>query len=105
MLLLRVFSLALSAVLATTSAGAAKPGEELPVRVDLLDGSVLRGLLSGLDADHLVLRLEGRPTTLKTGALRRLALHAVDAVGLVHAVLLRVQVVVMPVKLLVLSGH
>jgi multidrug resistance efflux pump len=41
----------------------------------------------------------------ETGALRRLALHAVDAVGLVHAVLLRVQVVVMPVKLLVLSGH
>lgn len=41
----------------------------------------------------------------ETGTLRRLALHGVDAVGLVHAVLLRVQVVVMPVKLLVLSGH
>lgn len=41
----------------------------------------------------------------ETGTLKRLALHAVDAVGLVHAVLLRVQVVVMPVKLLVLSGH
>jgi hypothetical protein len=32
-------------------------------------------------------------------------LHAVDATGLVHAMLLRVQALVLPVKTLVMSGH
>jgi hypothetical protein len=32
-------------------------------------------------------------------------LHAVDAAGLVHAMLLRVQALVLPVKTLVMSGH
>jgi multidrug resistance efflux pump len=32
-------------------------------------------------------------------------LHAVDAVGIVHAMLLRIQALLMPVKILVLSGH
>jgi multidrug resistance efflux pump len=41
----------------------------------------------------------------ETGALKRFALHAVDAVGLVHAMLLRVQALLLPVKTLVLSGH
>jgi multidrug resistance efflux pump len=41
-----------------------------------------------------------------TGALKGMALHMVDAVGLVHALLLRVQAVLMPFKLLVFSdGH
>jgi multidrug resistance efflux pump len=39
------------------------------------------------------------------GTLRWLYLHGVDAVGIVHAMLLRVQALVLPVKLLVLSGH
>jgi hypothetical protein len=33
------------------------------------------------------------------------ALHAVDAVGLVHAMLLRIQALLLPIKTLVLSGH
>jgi multidrug resistance efflux pump len=33
------------------------------------------------------------------------ALHAVDAVGLVHAMILRIQVLLFPIKTLVLSGH
>lgn len=41
----------------------------------------------------------------KTGALRGFALHVVDATGLVHALLLRVQALLLPVKTLVLSGH
>lgn len=41
----------------------------------------------------------------ETGAFRRFALHVVDAVGLVHAMLLRIQALLLPVKLLVLSGH
>lgn len=40
-----------------------------------------------------------------TGTLKRFALHAVDAVGLVHAMLLRIQALVLPVKTLVMSGH
>jgi multidrug resistance efflux pump len=41
----------------------------------------------------------------ETGAFKRFALHAVDAVGLVHAMLLRIQALLLPVKMLVLSGH
>lgn len=41
--------------------------------------------------------------SLSTG--RRVALHAVDAVGLVHAILLRIQTALLPFKALVLGGH
>jgi multidrug resistance efflux pump len=41
----------------------------------------------------------------ETGALKGLALHAVDAVGVVHAMLLRIQALLLPIKTLVLSGH
>jgi multidrug resistance efflux pump len=41
----------------------------------------------------------------ETGAFKGFVLHAVDAVGLVHAMLLRVQAVMLPIKTLVLSGH
>ncbi|WID95831.1 biotin/lipoyl-binding protein [Bosea vestrisii] len=40
-----------------------------------------------------------------TSTFRRIVLHAVDAVGLVHALLLRIQAQVLPIKTLVLSGH
>ena len=41
----------------------------------------------------------------KIGAARRLALHGIDAVGVVHALLLRVQALLLPVRTLVFSGH
>ncbi len=41
----------------------------------------------------------------ETGTLRRIALHAVDATGVVHAMLLRIQALVLPVQSLVFSGH
>jgi multidrug resistance efflux pump len=41
----------------------------------------------------------------ETGAFKGFLLHAVDAVGLVHAMLLRIQALLLPVKTLVLSGH
>lgn len=41
----------------------------------------------------------------ETGAMRRTVLHAIDAVGLVHALLLRIQALLIPIKTLVLSGH
>lgn len=40
-----------------------------------------------------------------TGTLRRIALHTVDATGVVHAMLLRIQALVLPIKTLVFSGH
>ena len=40
-----------------------------------------------------------------TGTMRRVALHAVDALGLVHALILRLQALVLPFKTLVFSGH
>ena len=44
-------------------------------------------------------------TAKETGTPKRIWLHAVDAVGIVHAMLLRIQALVLPVKTLVLSGH
>jgi multidrug resistance efflux pump len=41
----------------------------------------------------------------KVGAFKGFALHAVDAVGIVHAMLLRIQALLLPIKTLVLSGH
>jgi multidrug resistance efflux pump len=40
-----------------------------------------------------------------TSAGRAIALHVVDGVGLVHALLLRIQALLLPIKTLVLSGH
>jgi len=40
-----------------------------------------------------------------TGTLRGIALHVVDALGLVHALILRLQALVLPFKTLVFSGH
>ena len=40
-----------------------------------------------------------------TGTLQRIGLHTIDAVGLVHAMLLRIQPLLLPIKTLVMSGH
>jgi multidrug resistance efflux pump len=41
----------------------------------------------------------------ETGTMRGLVLHAVDAVGLVHAMILRIQALLYPIQTLVLGGH
>ena len=41
----------------------------------------------------------------KIGSFKSFALHVVDATGLVHAMLLRIQALLLPIKTLVLSGH
>ena len=41
----------------------------------------------------------------KTGTMKGIALHVVDATGLVHALLLRIQALLLPIKTLVLTGH
>jgi hypothetical protein len=41
----------------------------------------------------------------KLGGAQGFGLHAIDAVGLVHAMLLRIQALLLPIKTLVMSGH
>jgi multidrug resistance efflux pump len=41
----------------------------------------------------------------KLSAAHSFGLHAIDAVGLVHAMLLRIQALLLPIKTLVLNGH
>jgi len=40
-----------------------------------------------------------------TGVVTAAALHAVDALGLVHALILRIQALILPFQTLVFSGH
>jgi multidrug resistance efflux pump len=44
-------------------------------------------------------------TAKETGTGRAIVLHVIDGVGLVHAMLLRIQALLLPIKTLVLSGH
>jgi hypothetical protein len=41
----------------------------------------------------------------ETGTFKRVALHAVDALALVHALILRLQALVLPFQTLVFGGH
>lgn len=41
----------------------------------------------------------------QVGWFKSFALHAIDAVGIVHAMLLRIQALLLPIQTLVLSGH
>ncbi|WP_374302338.1 HlyD family secretion protein [Paracoccus sp. (in: a-proteobacteria)] len=41
----------------------------------------------------------------EVGTLQRTALHAIDATGLVHAMILRLQAAILPIRTLVLKGH
>ena len=40
-----------------------------------------------------------------TSATQRVVLHVIDALALVHALILRIQALLLPIKTLVLSGH
>ncbi len=56
-------------------------------------------IANAYSSNHDVIVAEGTSTT------KRIALHAVDALGLVHALILRLQAIILPFKTLVLSGH
>ena len=73
-------------------------------------GAALQGRARGRDARQQLhrQRLHQQPRTdlvRKTGSFKSFALHVVDATGLVHALLLRIQALLLPIKTLVLSGH
>ncbi|MGW9329162.1 HlyD family secretion protein [Bosea sp. NPDC055594] len=83
----------------------AKPGTLLaflePLYPDGLDG-VTPGstcIANAYSSNHELIA-SGK---LSTG--RKIILHGVDAVGLVHALLLRIQALVLPIQLLVFGGH
>lgn len=85
--------------------GTVRPGSILVFMEPLYKGG-LEGVTPGSScianaytSNHDVISAKG------TGFWKRLWLHAVDAVGVVHAMLLRIQALVLPVKTLVLSGH
>ena len=44
-------------------------------------------------------------SSTELSATKRFALHAVDAVGIVHALLLRIQALLLPIQTLVFGGH
>ena len=75
-----------------------------------LPGAALQGRSRGRDAGQQLHRQclyqqPRRDRDPETGTLKGIALHVVDAVGLVHALLLRIQALLLPIKTLVLSGH
>uniref|UniRef100_A0A9E7ZH71 Biotin/lipoyl-binding protein n=1 Tax=Bosea sp. NBC_00436 TaxID=2969620 RepID=A0A9E7ZH71_9HYPH len=83
----------------------AKPGTLLaflePLYPDGLDG-VTPGsicIANAYSSNHELIQ-SGK---LSTG--RKIVLHGVDAVGVVHALLLRIQALVLPIQTLVFSGH
>ncbi|UPK29832.1 HlyD family secretion protein [Bradyrhizobium sp. 195] len=56
-------------------------------------------IVNAYTSNHEEISAEGTSTG------RKIALHVVDGVGLVHALLLRIQALLLPIKTLVLSGH
>lgn len=86
-------------------ASAAKPGTIL-VYLEPLEKNGLADVTAGSScivnaytSNHDVI------ASKDTGAFHGFVLHAIDAVGLVHALLLRIQALLLPIKTLVLSGH
>jgi len=84
---------------------AAKPGS-IAVFLEPLYQGGLEGVTAG--SSCLVNAYTSNHELISSGKLsaaQNFGLHAIDAVGLVHAMLLRIQALVLPIKTLVLSGH
>lgn len=56
-------------------------------------------IVNAYTSNHEEIAAKDTPTS------RKIALHVVDGVGLVHALLLRIQALLLPIQTLVLSGH
>jgi multidrug resistance efflux pump len=87
------------------AAQVARPGTLLaflePLYKDGLDG-VTPGsscIANAYSSNHEAINAPG------TSTMKGITLHVVDALGLVHALILRLQALVLPFKVLVLSGH
>jgi multidrug resistance efflux pump len=83
----------------------AKPGTILAFLEPLYQGG-LEGVTAG--SSCIVNAYTSNHELISSGKLsaaQSFGLHAIDAVGLVHAMLLRVQALLLPIKTLVLGGH
>jgi multidrug resistance efflux pump len=86
-------------------ASAAKPGTILtflePLEkdglADVTSGSTC--IVNAYTSNHEEISAKDTP------AGKRFVLHAIDTIGLVHALLLRIQALLLPIKTLVMSGH
>jgi multidrug resistance efflux pump len=86
-------------------ASAAKPGTILAF-LEPLDKNGLADVTAGSSCIVNAYTSNHEAINAKdTGAFHGFVLHAIDAVGLVHAMLLRIQALLLPIKTLVLSGH
>jgi hypothetical protein len=84
---------------------AATPGTILVFLEPLYKGG-LEGVTAG--SSCIVNAYTSNHELISTGKLstaKSFGLHAIDAVGLVHAMLLRIQALLLPIKTLVMSGH
>jgi multidrug resistance efflux pump len=84
---------------------AARPGTILVFLEPLYKGG-LEGVTAG--SSCIVNAYTSNHELISSGKLSKaqsFGLHAIDAVGLVHALLLRIQALLLPIKTLVLSGH
>jgi multidrug resistance efflux pump len=86
-------------------ASAARPGTILavlePIQKNGLEGVTAGStcIVNAYTSNHEVI------SSKDTGTFQRIVLHAIDTVGLVHAMLLRIQALLLPIKTLVLGGH
>lgn len=83
----------------------ARPGTILVILEPLYSGG-LQGVTPGSQCIvNAYTSNHERIAAKDTGTLKRFGLHAIDAVGVVHAMLLRVQAIILPIKTLALGGH
>jgi hypothetical protein len=86
-------------------ASAARPGTILAV-LEPIEKNGLEGVTAGSTCIVNAYTSNHEAISSKdTSTSRRIVLHTIDTVGLVHAMLLRIQALLLPIKTLVLSGH
>lgn len=86
-------------------ASASRPGTILAV-LEPIEKNGLEGVTAGSTCIVNAYTSNHEAVASKdTSTAQRIVLHAIDTVGLVHAMLLRIQALLLPIKTLVLSGH
>ncbi|MCU0836691.1 MAG: biotin/lipoyl-binding protein [Chromatiaceae bacterium] len=83
----------------------ARPGSITVIMEPLYQGQLDALPLGGNCIANLYTSNHDRLQDPEVGALSRLGLHLVDTVGLVHALILRMQALLLPFKVLVFGGH
>jgi multidrug resistance efflux pump len=83
-----------------------RPGGTITVMMEPLYQGALDGLPQGASCiANAYSSYHDRLDDPELGTLQRVAFHAVDTVGLVHALILRIQALLLPIQTLVLKGH